>query len=299
MSKKTSLLEESTIRHFGKLAGLAKPITDKFLKENESTRGATFDPTGTDERFDNLKEGDDVTEEGKDLEQEGKDLEQEGKDLEQEGLDLEQEGKELEQEAKSLTAKKPTKIKGGQGEQKLKPAKTSSKNSVKEGLDDLEVDDGSGMPPQDDGMGMEPEMEEPALGGGGDVAGLVKAIADAISAHTGVQVDVEGAGVESGEEEGLPPPEGEEPSGLEGGDDSGPSLEDDEPLEETGIVSYKTEDPMAKRQMGQVAESKKRKDALVAEITKKVLSRLSQVTKAKQTAVKPVAQKITSKIAKK
>ena len=317
IKKAEALLGESTIRQFGKLAGLSKQVTDKFvkgklLKENDNSgRGATFDPTGTDSRFENLKESDDVTEENKDLEQEGKDLEQESKDLEQEGKhidgsdkglmkeeELEQEGKELEQEAKSLVGKKPTKIKGGGSDHKMKPAKTSSKNSVKEGL--------GGLPPPDDemggpdlggdDMGGEPPLDQPPAGGG-DVAGLVKAIADAISAHTGVDVSVEGAGVPEDDLGGDPSldtaPEGD--SLPPTGGDSLPGAEDeDDPLAENGIVSPKFEDRAARGPSGTVAEQKRRqaaknsqttKDTLVAEITSKVMKKLSEaVAKQRQIA---------------
>jgi len=288
MSKK--LLEESVIQRFMKIAGTS-PLAKKFLKENDSTRGATFDPTGTDDRFDNLKESDDeVKEEGKHIDGSDKGLMKE-EELEQEGKDLEQEGKELEQEAKSLVGKKPTKVQGGK-DQKLTAAKTSTKNSVKEGIGELPPDDEMGMEPE---MGsepqMEPELEGPPSSGGSDVAGLVKAIADAISQHTGVQVDVEGAGVDSDSAgEGLPPPEGDG-EGLpapEGGDDID-SATDEDPLAEDGIVGYKTQAP--KTPTGTVAEAKRRKEALVAEITNKVMKRLSEAVKQKQKqSRKPIVQ---------
>lgn len=51
------LLEEKDVRYFAKIAGFKKGIADKVLKENaDPGRGATWDPMGTDNRFENLKE---------------------------------------------------------------------------------------------------------------------------------------------------------------------------------------------------------------------------------------------------
>ncbi len=268
-----------------KIAGTGQ-LTKTFLKEEASGRGATFNPHGDDDRFENLdetadKDADDVKEEGL-----------------TEEAELEQEGQELEQEAKSLVGKKPTKMKGAGGDQKLKPAKTSSKNSVKEGLDDLDAAgaEGGDAPPveMEPEAGMEPDGDEGGAGGPVDVSSLVRAIAAAISAERSVQVDVEGAGGEEGEEL---PPEGEEP-GLEGGE--GEAALDDKSVPdmmEAGMVGYKTEDMAAKKApTGVVAETKKTKtskDVLVAEITNKVMARLAEAVKKKgqKTVVKTAPKK--------
>ena len=60
------LLEEKDVRFFAKIAGFKKGVADKILKENaDPGRGATWDPTGTDNRFENLKEASDGAEEVK------------------------------------------------------------------------------------------------------------------------------------------------------------------------------------------------------------------------------------------
>lgn len=91
---------------------------------------------------------------------------------------------------------------------------------------------GGDMPPP----AAEPDGDEGGAGGVGEpmIADLVKAIADAITAQTGVSVDVEGAGgMEGGEQggEGMPPPPA--PGGPEGGEEM-------PPMQETG--SKRTED---------------------------------------------------------
>lgn len=68
----------------------------------------------------------------------------------------------------------------------------------------------------------EPDGDEGGAGGVGEpmIADLVKAIADAITAQTGVAVDVEGAGPPAGEPEGgegMPPPPAEKPEDEQGG----------------------------------------------------------------------------------
>lgn len=143
---------------------------------------------------------------------------------------------------------KPKKI-TGQADHKLKSVTPSKKNSVKEGLED--------MPPPGDsggmGGGMDDSLPPPeaemggGMGGDMDVSGLVRELTDVISRHTGVSIDVEGAG---GDEAGL---DSEPPMDDMGGEPPAPDMENN-PLEEAGMVGYKTQDPASRLPSGRVQE---------------------------------------------
>lgn len=323
----------------------------KLLKEGESTgRGRIFDPHGDDPRHDNLNE-EDVTEEGKDLEEsdvkeesvkeEGQEVAEEGKDLEeevQEEGDVQEEavgsivskgpGKAIESgKGMSGTGKKPTKKVQYEGQGSLTPkgpGKTiesgkgmsgAGKKPTKKVQYEAEVAEegeqlqemggeeelggepaGSELPPPEAPMGGE---------GGVDLQALVGAIAQAITQSTGVQVSVEGGEGDMGGEEELPPTDD-----LGG---EGPPVEEEPPMQETGIVSYKTQDPKAARmpsgamqegkkvagkQPAKVPAKKATKQELVEAITKKVLAKLSEAG-AKKVAAKPVAKQPAKQPAKK
>ena len=133
---------------------------------------------------------------------------------------------------------------------------------VKEEFEEEEMEMSAEMPPEE--LSAEPEMdmaEEPPAAGG-DIAGLVKAIADAISAHTGVEVAVSGEEGEAGEEAEFEEP-GEEAEAEAG--------EMEFAAEEDEVV----DDEAAAMRDG-YAENL---DAIVAEVTKRVKKRLSKSKK--------------------
>lgn len=318
MADNKKLLEEASVRKFMKIAGLGSR-SDSFLKKKtlkEENRGErTMDPHDEDPRHENLKE---------DLEEEGQDLEEAndqtpdndahklkrsaGSDsLEEvaEEADGDETGKVQEMKGKLATGT-GKEIAGGKGLSGAgkKPAKLQYEELEEEGQELNEFDNDQGMGDgevepsamdQDMGQG-EPDGDE----GSPDIAGLVRAIAAAIQAETGVEVSVEGGAGEGegeempgGEEDMLPPPNGEE---------------GERELEEYGMYDYKSEDPNQKmpppkgqslsHKDAQVSTSRqtregKKVDAkskIVEAVTKNVLARLASAQKkvqAKQTKPAP------------
>ena len=136
---------------------------------------------------------------------------------------------------------------------------------VKEEFEEEEAEMSAEMPPEPD-LTAEPEMdmaEEPPAAGG-DIAGLVKAIADAISAHTGVEVAVSGEEGEAGEEAEFEEP-GEEAEAEAGEMEF--AAEEDEALADEAPA------------MRDAYEESLNLDAIVAEVTKRVKKRLSKSKK--------------------
>ena len=136
---------------------------------------------------------------------------------------------------------------------------------VKEEFEEEEAELSAEMPPEPE-LTAEPEMdmaEEPPAAGG-DIAGLVKAIADAISAHTGVEVAVSGEEGEAGEEAEFEEP-GEEAEAEAGEMEF--AAEEDEALDDEAPA------------MRDAYEESLNLDAIVAEVTKRVKKRLSKSKK--------------------
>lgn len=294
--KKKLVLEEGSVRQFMKIAGLGKLsegfIKKKVLKEGESSgRGRTFDPHGDDARHDNLNEETDesqdldeseVTEEGTDLDEEiqeegevqeeavgsivakgpGKAIES-GKGMNGSGKKV---SKKMQYESQSgLTPKGPGKaIESGKGlsASGKKPTKKIQYEATEE--DGEQIAEGFGEEPTDDLGGGEEMAPAPDMGGEeappatGDLQGLVKAIADAISAHTGVSVSVEGGESDMGGGEEMPPPD-------MGGEEVPTEEEPPVPMQEGKRVQKKTS-----------KVSKQQKDQLVDAITRNVLAKLSK-----------------------
>jgi hypothetical protein len=135
---------------------------------------------------------------------------------------------------------------------------------VKEEFEEEEAELSAEMPPEPE-LTAEPEMdmaEEPPAAGG-DIAGLVKAIADAISAHTGVEVAVSGEEGEAGEEAAIEEP-GEEAEAEAGEMEF--AAEEDEALADEAPAMRDYEESL-------------NLDAIVAEVTKRVKKRLSKSKK--------------------
>ena len=133
---------------------------------------------------------------------------------------------------------------------------------VKEEFEEEEAEMSAEMPPEE--LSAEPEMdmaEEPPAAGG-DIAGLVKAIADAISAHTGVEVAVSGEEGEAGEEAEFEEP-GEEAE-AEAGEMEFAAEEDEVVDDEAPAMRTGYEENL---------------DAIVAEVTKRVKKQLSKSKK--------------------
>jgi len=136
---------------------------------------------------------------------------------------------------------------------------------VKEEFEEEEAEMSAEMPPEPE-LSAEPEMdmaEEPPAAGG-DIAGLVKAIADAISAHTGVEVAVSGEEGEAGEEAEFEEP-GEEAE-AEAGEMEFDAEEDEALADEAPAMRSAYEESL-------------NLDAIVAEVTKRVKKRLSKSKK--------------------
>lgn len=136
---------------------------------------------------------------------------------------------------------------------------------VKEEFEEEEAEMSAEMPPEPE-LSAEPEMdmaEEPPAAGG-DIAGLVKAIADAISAHTGVEVAVSGEEGEAGEEAEFEEP-GEEAE-AEAGEMEFAAEEDEALADEAPAMRDGYEESL-------------NLDAIVAEVTKRVKKRLSKSKK--------------------
>jgi hypothetical protein len=169
MSKK-SLLEEGSVRQFMKLANLT-PLSDGFINE----------------KF--VKEEEEVVEEGADEV-------------------VEERAYTAKEEDPDEDKRKGAEKRGAEGT--LAKTKGHGKvDYVKEEIVDEDVTDEVVREEFEEEFGEEEEvidapMEEPPASGG-DIEGLVKAIADAISAHTGVEVavagDEEAPAEEPGEEE--------------------------------------------------------------------------------------------------
>jgi len=108
----------------------------------------------------------------------------------------------------------------------------------------------------------EMDMAEEPPAAGGDIAGLVKAIADAISSHTGVEVAV--SGEEAAEEAPMEDPAAEaeaEAGEMEFAAEEDEAIEDEAPAMRDGY------------------EESLNLDAIVAEVTKRVKKRLSKSKK--------------------
>ena len=183
MTKK-KVLEESTVRAFMKLANL-QPLAEEFIsekygsKEEEMEEGGGQIPfTSKDRKSDERDAHADVTSEAKEEEEET--LKEESEEEEEEGSLKEVDGEEDEEESVEETktpsskreavkgAPKPQKMKG-QADHKMKPAPKSSKNMVKEEMED----EGAGMAPP---AGMEGEEMTPSdeAGEGADHQDRVK-----------------------------------------------------------------------------------------------------------------------------
>jgi hypothetical protein len=129
------------------------------------------------------------------------------------------------------------------------------------------------------------EVEEPEMGGDeegkeGLVAKLVDAIADAIEAATGVEIEVEGGAGEGEEEVELPGGEeerGEEPKIPAPGEEEKIEEESAVMEEEKSLVPTKPEKIKGKDE--ELKPAKKVADSLVNEVTKRVLARILKETK--------------------
>jgi len=135
---------------------------------------------------------------------------------------------------------------------------------VKEEFEEEEMEMSAEMPPEEPAAEPEMDMAEEPPAAGGDIAGLVKAIADAISAHTGVEVAVSGEAEEAGEEAELEEP-GEEAEAEAGEMEF--AAEEDEAIEDEAPA------------MRDEYEESLNLDAIVAEVTKRVKKRLSKSKK--------------------
>jgi len=135
---------------------------------------------------------------------------------------------------------------------------------VKEEFEEEEMEVSAEMPPEEPAAEPEMDMAEEPPAAGGDIAGLVKAIADAISAHTGVEVAVSGEEGEAGEEAEFEEP-GEEAEAEAGEMEF--AAEEDEAIEDEAPA------------MRDEYEESLNLDAIVAEVTKRVKKRLSKSKK--------------------
>lgn len=146
---------------------------------------------------------------------------------------------------------------------------------------------GDELPPEDleDEGEVEASPEEEAV-----VSDLVTAIADAISAETGIEIEVEGGEAVGDEEEleigdDLPAeePEGEElpPEDLEGGMEDG--LEDEEEIEESAKNPY---EGAKSHKLAEKPLPKKLSESVIAEIAKNVARRLVEKSKRSKKVVK-------------
>ena len=257
MTKK--LLEESAVRKFMKIAGL-QPLTESFIKDNleENERGATFGRADEDARLENLQE---------------KDKLKEVEGLKEDSTKVQEESKDAQLEEKKDLVGKPKKVAGSHADQKLKPAKASTKNMVKEN-DEVDLVPAD-APPVDDLPHAEPDGDEVVGAAGGlDVSSLVRAIAAAIEAETGVRVDVEGAeaGAEelSGDETALDNDAATPTEDVAGG---GEEVKEP-PLDEevAAMAGYKGEDQSVKH-LANLSESVKKQ--IVEEVAKRVVEKLS------------------------
>ena len=165
------LLEEKDVRFFAKIAGFKKGVADKILKENaDPGRGATWDPTGTDNRFENLKEASDGAEEVK-LEEDIGNTKSLTKPQAPKDSLLKQKGKQDQLKEASRLRKEN------------KGMKNIANTLQKEAFGDNEPEMGGdiGAPDMAPPMDSEPES---APNGLGDVSALVAALAQVIQQHT-------------------------------------------------------------------------------------------------------------------
>lgn len=293
------------------------PRHDNLNEEDVTEEGQESTGTGkskVDLRETDVQEESEVAEEGQDLEeevQEEGEVQEEavgsivskgpGKAIES-GKGMSGSGKKVSKKMQyesaggkgSLTPKGPGKeIAGGKGMSGAgkKPTKqVQYEGEVQEEGDQLQEMGGiggdeemGGGPPMggDSPMGGEPDGDEP-MGGGGDVTGLVQAIADAISQHTGVQVSVEGAG--------GPEVSGEEPATEAPPEDDGAPMQ-----QEAGMVGYKPEDPKARR-MPSGAMQEAKKPAAKAPASKKAPAKTGKNEQMQQ-MVEAITNKVLSKLA--
>lgn len=200
--KKTPLLNETMVRRWGTLANIPA-LTSSFLKERKE------------------EDDEEEEEEGKKREEESKHREEEGKKMEDEGRrpsntpvkqggnktlaekrEEEEEGKHREEESKHREE---------EGKKHEEEGKHREEESIMKMVKENPMDD-EGAPPEAPVGEPPPDHKEPDgdEGGMGEpmVQDLVKAIADAISAQTGVQVAV--AGGEGGQGSMPPSPEDQE-----------------------------------------------------------------------------------------
>lgn len=243
MTKK-KVLEESTVRAFMKLANL-QPLAEEFIsekygsKEEEMDEGGGQIPfTSKDRKSDERDAHADVTSEAKEEDEET--LKEESEEEEEEGSLKEVDGEEDEEESVEETktpsskreavkgAPKPQKIKG-QADHKMKPAPKSSKNMVKEEMED----EGAGMAPP---VGMEGEEMTPSddAGEGADHQDRVK---DALQKMLAAMSDIAreyGVDMSVTDTEG-PPPEEMGPEDMESGEEMG-GAEDEEAMDESDAL---------------------------------------------------------------
>ncbi len=226
--KQRTLLSESEMRRFSKLAGNEKYVDEKIDDDedqlDEDKVGAPFPSSQGDHDWTQAPKGPTP------------------------GTESETGEKSREGSKRKSTGQKELNEVDDEGEMPF-------------GDEEEEMGSAEEMPPEGD-MGMDDEMppvEEPADEGGvseTDVRGLVDAIADAIAAETGIEVEVEGGEVEGGDVEGEMDmePEGdmdyEDEGDLEGG--------------EMGYEEEPEENPLAGLD----------ENALIEEVTKRVAKRL-------------------------
>jgi hypothetical protein len=266
MSKK-KMLTEGTVRSFMKLAKLDNLSSD-FLQENyaDSVEEAKVEESEELEEEDTLEEGESA-----------------GSNVDSNRKGTKQNNHSGESGIASNQGKEPKSTPDGtvdhsHPDHKLKNTAASKKSidsgtSLAEGLYEMEDELGG---EEEMGVGGPPPMGEPdgdemppAPGGGGeDLEGLVRAIADAISQHTGVDVSVAGGdpmGAPDGEE-GMPPV-GDEPEmggALPAEMGAGPDAEGEEMMG----------DEEEEDDFSQMQESDR--DAMVESIAKRVAKRLAE-----------------------
>lgn len=222
MTKK-KLLEEGTVRAFMKLANL-QPLAEEFISEKygseeEMKEGDGQIPfTSKDRKSDERDAHADVTSEAKEEEEET--LKEESEE-EEETLKEEEDEEEEESVEEAKTSSKREAVKGapkpqkmkGQADHKMKPAAKSSKNMVKEEMED----EGAGMAPP---AAMEDEEMTPSddAGEGADHQDRVK---DALQKMLAAMSDIAreyGVDMAVTDTE-QPPPEDMEMGGEEGGEE--------------------------------------------------------------------------------
>lgn len=222
MSRK-NLLSEGAVRQFGKLAQIT-PLTESFIEERAEEFNEGEDVTeGADETL----EEDNFDKTGRGPHREGA-----GKNGEQQGIASNQ-GKEPKSTPDGKLEIPGTGYAGDHKNTGKSPSKGSTdggtqlqgKGTVTENMgmeDEFEEEPDEMAPPMD----AEPPM--PDAGGAPDLEGLVAAIAQAITAQTGVEVSVAGHAEPDGDEMGMPPPPGD--MGAEPPMDAAPDMGAEPPM---------------------------------------------------------------------